>query len=231
MLKLAENLVEARITIFDRPSGEVIDMLRLQRLYTTPDIFDFIRAPALVEITVNVEKDEQHDLARLDSLVARSGCTLRRLSFEGSPTAHIATHVLPKHPSITELAIVINEWARYNATNALISHLTIPTSIATEALSSQLSAIYVGCPDESCIDYALYLKMLQSRWKADGCAPESAALLIDEGAVPDAGTLSGIDLLRQDGLDLLLLTGKEASDFMDDLVYIRRRWTKSSNRT
>ncbi|KAJ7113903.1 hypothetical protein C8R44DRAFT_795944 [Mycena epipterygia] len=112
ILKLAQNLVEARIIIFDEPSGEVIDV-PLQRLYTrTADVFDFIRAPALSEITIYVDGDDDHDLPHLDLLVARSGCTLRRLSFEGLPTAHIATHVLPKHPSITELAIVINEWAR-----------------------------------------------------------------------------------------------------------------------
>ncbi|KAJ7113894.1 hypothetical protein C8R44DRAFT_740778 [Mycena epipterygia] len=195
------------ITNLARMSANPLAMVKTQ--IQRAHIFDFIRAPALTEIAIYVEEEDEDDsLAHLEPLVARPE----------------STHVLPKHPFITELAIVINEWARYDATNAFISHLTIPALAATAAFTPQLSAMYVGCHDDSCIDYALYLKMLQSRWKVDGCALKSAALLINSGPTPDATTLSGLNLLRHDGLDLMLLEGKEASDFMDDLIYIRRRW-------
>ncbi|KAJ7113955.1 hypothetical protein C8R44DRAFT_740828 [Mycena epipterygia] len=52
-----------------------------------------------------------------------------------------------------------------HVTNTLISHLTIT---ASGVISPQLSKIYFGCNDETNIDYSLYLKLLQSRWKADG---------------------------------------------------------------
>ncbi|KAJ7623802.1 hypothetical protein FB45DRAFT_1031703 [Roridomyces roridus] len=59
ILKTAPNIVEARIIIGDdeepwpESSGELIDMLPLRRLYVSDlEVFDYIRAPALAELSV-----------------------------------------------------------------------------------------------------------------------------------------------------------------------------------
>ncbi|KAJ7113987.1 hypothetical protein C8R44DRAFT_740857 [Mycena epipterygia] len=229
LLKQVPNLVEARIAI-DFDDGpwpdplQAIDLMCLERLYVSnTEILDYLRAPALTEIALYINKNDDHNPDYLGPLVARCGCTLRRLSFKlGSPSAHVVTHILPKHPFITELAIIIGGRCLRDPANALISHLTIPNPTASAAISLHLSISYLACTNENSFDYTLYLNMLQSRRKADDCALESAALLIDSGPGPDAVTLSGLDTLRQDGLDFLFLEGKNASDIMKDFVYLPR---------
>ncbi|KAJ7113992.1 hypothetical protein C8R44DRAFT_855803 [Mycena epipterygia] len=225
ILKLAPNLIVASITLdSDRePWGEVIGILRLQRLHTLdPEILNFIKAPALTEIALYVNNN--HDLAHLEPFVARSGCTLGRLSLQGRLTAHLATHVLPKYPSITELVMTVDTSSSYNMTNAFISHLTIPNPAASTAISPQLSEISFAFTDDSSCDYSLYLRMLRSRWKPDSSVLKRAALLTNSHSVPgpDPATISRLNALRQGGLDLCLMEGKEAKGVMNDWIFVPR---------
>lgn len=230
ILKAAQNLVEAHIDVFfdEGPwpkHGEVIDMLRLQRAFVShAELLDCLKAPALTEITSYILGEDPNDLIHLDSFVVRSGCILRRLTFKWSPTAYISTEMLRKHPSITQFAIIVDphdgDFATSNDTiNALISHLTIPHPTASATMSPQLSEICFGCMDGSYFDFALYLKMLQSRWKADVCALKRAALLTDSEPGPDPATVRALEMLRQDGLNLSLLGQDDASRVIDHWMY------------
>ncbi|KAJ7142227.1 hypothetical protein C8R44DRAFT_865590 [Mycena epipterygia] len=229
MLKLAINLVAAHVTIrFDEEPWpnpiDVLELLCLQSLWISdPEILNYLKAPALKEIGFLPGLGQ--NLIHLEAFVARSGCTLRRFSFKGSITStYICTNVLPKHPSITELIILVRNPSgvpTHDMTNALISCLTIPNPTGN---APQLANIYFGCKGTTYIDYSLFLKMLQSRRKPDNSALKCAALLTVSGPGPDPATVRGLDVLRQDGLEFLLLEGEEALDVMDDWMS-STRWT------
>ncbi|KAJ7101885.1 hypothetical protein C8R44DRAFT_945843 [Mycena epipterygia] len=232
ILKGAPNLVQARIYIdFDYEpwpdSGEIIHVLRLQRLFLSDAvILNHHRAPVLQEIVFKGEEAEDTAyLSHLDPFILRSGCTLRRLSFDGTPTTCSVADILKEYPSITELAILIADLGDSERASDLISHLTIPNSNGSATMSPQLAEISFGSyNDHSYIDYILLVRMLQSRWKAKDCALHSAALLTKKlHTGPDVATLRDLDLLRREGLDLLLLQGMDASRIMDSWGYSRSR--------
>ncbi|KAJ7483486.1 hypothetical protein FB451DRAFT_107135 [Mycena latifolia] len=228
ILKLATNLVEAHIAVDfnDAPwpgSDEVINLTLLRRLYVThPEIFQYLRAPSVQEIALGLNKGDRpkHILPPLESFVMRSGCSLRRLCLYGFVADPTAVEILRKFPSVSELAIITAdaEDAAYKAVNALISNLTLPNPTGGAVLAPRLSKIHFGCENECFIDYTLYLQMLESRWKAQDCALEGAALIIRSGPRPDPTTLNALNMLRQDGLDFLFLTGSKATD-------VTNRWT------
>ncbi|KAJ7113947.1 hypothetical protein C8R44DRAFT_881514 [Mycena epipterygia] len=126
MLKQAPNLVEARIAIdFD---DELVC-----KYVSDKEILNYLQAPALTEIALYINEDDDHNLDYLEPLVARSGFT----------------RVLPKHPFITELAIIIDGRCSRDAANALISHLTIPNPTASATISPHQSKIYFACTNET----------------------------------------------------------------------------------
>ncbi|KAJ7138250.1 hypothetical protein C8R44DRAFT_767122 [Mycena epipterygia] len=223
ILALAQNLVQARIqVIFDEDdwpdSSEIIDLSRLHRLYVSNlEILKYLRTPVLQEIAFENGPEDEY-LPYLDPFMLRSGCTLRRLSFSGSPTTAAIAEILHKYPSIIELAMLVHHLDDCENADDFISHLAIldPRGCGS---SPQLSEISFGCYSDSSIDYALYLHMLQSRWKAEGCALKNAALLTSSETDLDFATLHALDTLGQDGMDILVLHGTEATDVMDGWVY------------
>ncbi|KAJ7137957.1 hypothetical protein C8R44DRAFT_766568 [Mycena epipterygia] len=224
ILTVASNLVEARIHTEGPPPdfGEIIHLLRLQRLSVShEDILGHLSAPVLQEIAFYVPEEEDPDyLLHLDPFLLRSGCSLRRLSFDGAPTTLAAVNILQKYPSITELAIIVhNMEGFYTRTNDLISQLAIPNPTGSAVVSPQLSEITFGCSDESYIDYALYLQMLRSRRNAKDCAITSAVLLTAPGTRLGVATLRGLDVLRRGGMDICVLQGTEAVSLLNSLTY------------
>ncbi|KAJ7483424.1 hypothetical protein FB451DRAFT_1555395 [Mycena latifolia] len=234
LLKLAPNLVEARITdAFDDEGpwpeqGDIINigLPKLQRLCVShAGILRYLKTPALQEIVLRWYEDDPHLLSDLDSFVVRSSCSLRRICL--SPDISTVSEILHKYPSITELVILAysrseDENAQGEGADTLVSHLTIPTGGA--AVAPQLRAIEFGCKCGTSIDCALYLKMLESRWGAQNCTLNSAALLTDSASGPDPVTLGGLRSLHKDGLDLLLLHGGQGADVMRHWTY-NARWT------
>ncbi|KAJ7483418.1 hypothetical protein FB451DRAFT_1439441 [Mycena latifolia] len=103
VLKMASNLVEARLSIaFDNePSPEhceIIDLPHLQRLYVSDTgLLRCLRAPALRETGFRMDEDD------LD--------LLRVFHPPGSLDACHVNEILQKYPSITELAILVNDIA------------------------------------------------------------------------------------------------------------------------
>ncbi|KAJ6530863.1 hypothetical protein DFH09DRAFT_1285013 [Mycena vulgaris] len=231
ILKFAPNLVQARVDITpEEPltnASETIDLLHLRRLYVSrTGVLNYLKAPTLQEIIIyRTPHDDQTHLAHLDAFVGRSGCAIRRLALRGFPNADTASDILQKHPSVTEFAVIINKpasGAPYDFVNSLISRLMFPNPTGGTAISPQLSAIYFGCQGSSYIDYSLYHSMLKSRWQAEGCSLKRSALLTEWGQKPDAATLTGLNVLRQDGLEISMLEGKEASEDIHDWTYVPR---------
>ncbi|KAJ6530794.1 hypothetical protein DFH09DRAFT_1044749 [Mycena vulgaris] len=221
ILKLALNLVQARVDVkFDEgpwpPFSQVVALLHLRQLYVSRvDILTYLRAPALQEITIQHTLNDDPTLLRhLEAFIGRSGCTLRRLCLRSSPGANVTTQILRKYPSVTELGIVINPMHPYDFADTLISQLTIPGPTGGGTISPQLYMLYFGCQRSSSINHTLYLSMLQSRWKAEGCSLQRAALLIESGPKPDAATLDGLNALRQDGMDVAISYGQDAVEEM-----------------
>ncbi|KAJ7483505.1 hypothetical protein FB451DRAFT_1234812, partial [Mycena latifolia] len=160
ILKLALNLVEVRIDIRsdedERWPDEIINLTLLRRLYVSyPKILEYLRAPALQDIGFSLEENEgpEFPLGYLEPFIVRSGWI---------PLAHTAAKILQKFPSVSELVMIVHD-PDYDRANTFISSLTIPNPTASAVLSPQLTTIYFGCSGSRCIDFTLYLKMLQSR--------------------------------------------------------------------
>ncbi|KAJ7124329.1 hypothetical protein C8R44DRAFT_783317 [Mycena epipterygia] len=232
ILTLASNLCQARIVISleeeSRPwpaSGEVIDLLCLQRLFVSDEeVLNYLRAPVLQEIGFEADRSREEDSHLIflifGAFMLRSGCALRRISFDGLPSADTATVILQKYPSITELAILVHDWYDSESANNLFSDLIILNATPKAAISPQLSRIDVGCLAHNSIDYTLFLGMLQTRWKAEGCALKAAGLLMESDKGPDPATLRDLNALRREGMALLILQGTEVLQVTDSWRYV-----------
>ncbi|KAJ7663944.1 hypothetical protein DFH06DRAFT_1128304 [Mycena polygramma] len=229
MLKLASNLIEARIEIdFDddiddpwsRPA-EIIDLHHIRRLYVSDvHVLRSLRVPVLEELAIWVPDDGVDPLpAELESLVTRSACPLRRLCLRGYPNADVTSKMLQKTLSITELAILAADADAEKDVNALMTTLTVPIVAGSTVIAPQLRFIAFGYEDDSRTDDTLFLGMVKSRWDAGDCTLKSAALLVESGHVPEPTILFGFRALRQEGLDLLLLLGGDNGDEITRLAY------------
>ncbi|KAJ6465180.1 hypothetical protein C8R47DRAFT_1326523 [Mycena vitilis] len=217
ILKLASNLIEAHIEIsFDEdswpePNG-TIDLRHVRRLYVSDiEVLAFLHVPLLEDIALMFE-DGGPNPTPLVSFLNRSRCPLRRLTVKGHPDAHITSDILRRITCITELVILSTE---VTATNALISTLTASNLGRSTTIAPQLRLIFLGCNADCYMDEKLYLEMLESRWKAEDCALKSAALIVDFGPRPDTTMVEIFSALREDGLDLFLLSGAEAGEKLD----------------
>ncbi|KAJ6580728.1 hypothetical protein B0H19DRAFT_1369243 [Mycena capillaripes] len=227
ILKLAPNLVEARITtLFDDEPwpelGEIIELPCLRRLYVShSDSLQFLLFPVLEEIAIfwdEFDAGRDDGLSRLESSLIRSSCPVRRLCLEGCPETGLSMDILNKFPSIVELAIIINSADASKEGGTLMNNL-IASSVSSRIVAPQLCCLYFGCINDGSIDHELYLAMVKTRWEADRCALKSAALLIDSRSRPSDALLSKLKDLREDGLGLVLLNGKAASIAMDDWLH------------
>ncbi|KAJ7124289.1 hypothetical protein C8R44DRAFT_734799 [Mycena epipterygia] len=204
VLTEAPNLVQANIHVgFENEAG-----------WPDPDEqFTFCISN---ETGFTVFQGDDLDLPHLEPFVARSRCTLQKISFNGTPMPQTATAILRQYPSVIELAVIV---PLSQSANNLISHLTVPDSTGIAAVSPQLSQISFGSSDDRAIDYTLYLRMLQSRWKAADCDLKGAALLTRSGKGPDPVTLRDLDALRRDGMNILVMQGAEAGRRMNGWAY------------
>ncbi|KAJ7036638.1 hypothetical protein C8F04DRAFT_1257864 [Mycena alexandri] len=229
LLQQAQNVVEARIDVRFDPnpwseSYEVIEISSLRRLYVSePEVLNRLRAPYLEEVALYCRPDNGPDIVRdLHSLVLRSSCPIGRICLKGLPTTQITTNILLKVPSIVELGIIINDSDSQASqeVNSLMADFTVLDSEAIDkSVAPHLTCLFFGCDDESYIDYNAYLEMVKSRWKSEHCALRSATLLTDSNPGPDAATLEALNILREEGLDLFLLDGAEASEMMGGWMY------------
>ncbi|KAJ7609149.1 hypothetical protein FB45DRAFT_1067153, partial [Roridomyces roridus] len=218
VLKLARNIVEARISLLDNPrrleswsdpSDPAIEMPRLKRLYVScAKVLDFLRAPALTEIALPIDGVET-PLGTLSNFFARSSCTPRRLCFKGTPKASFTAEILNEHPFLTSLTLLIDEDRLVDeSVDILHRHITMLTvNGVAPVVSPHLREIRFGVvgpsfPNEW--DHLLFLRMVQSR-RAPGshCALAHVHFLTYDSDSPalDSATLSTMDALRKDGLN------------------------------
>jgi hypothetical protein len=232
ILKLAPNLVEVRIEIsFDvKPwpdSTETLDLLCLRRLFVShPEVLDYLRVPALEELALRLLKDsgQSHNLlTSLHSFLDRSSCFLRRLTLKGYPVAESTAQILHRFPSITELIIIISYTSATTTkeANSLMRTLTVSSLPESTTVAPQLRLLFFGNTCKNCIDHTVYLDMLKSRRNAEGCALKTAALLTGLNSGPNSSTLRGLHRLRRDGLDLLLIEGRDMRDVIRGWTYHR----------
>ncbi|KAJ7173351.1 hypothetical protein C8R46DRAFT_1082554 [Mycena filopes] len=231
LLKLAQNLVEARIFVgFDDPTSsapydsEPIELPTLRRLYLSEAaLLGRLKAHRLDEIVLYCGRDHSGGseiVQDLYSFVLQSSCPLRRICLKGHPTTSVTAEILLKIPSVTEIGFYIKaEGFQSKGMNTLLRDFTVLDSADDEPIAPQLSCIFVGCDYNGAIDYKAYLEMVESRWKAPHCALTSAMLLTHRDAGPCAETLAGLKALRDRGLDLFLLNGGEASEIMGGWSY------------
>ncbi|KAJ7780043.1 hypothetical protein DFH07DRAFT_793539 [Mycena maculata] len=219
ILKQAKSLVQARI--FAEVGGvapsEILALTCLRRLYVSDVAFlEHITAPALEELAVDVD-DGPTVRACIGSFVDRSSCSLRRLCLRGWPDSLTIVEILLKAPSIMELAIIIYNSDSREAINAMVTTFGMSGSSRGRALATRLRSLSFGCKE---IDYPQYLEMMKSWRNAPGSTLESAALaVLEKGPGLDPATRIGLGLLRQGGLDLLLVEGPEAANVIGDWYY------------
>ncbi|KAJ7749272.1 hypothetical protein DFH07DRAFT_829073 [Mycena maculata] len=212
ILQAAKNLTEAWIFVFPGNTTarfETQNLPSLTRLGSSDgEILDYLRLPALQEISLSAHKSfvgGQDILVRLQSLLDRSSSPLRSLCLDGSFIPRAATPFLHACTSITELRILTGP---YPVFSPWLLELSRPGSTM---VAPHIRSIVFGCRIRD-LD-SEYLRMLKSRWKAPGSELVAASLLIPGvKGPPDAASLSALDALRQDGLDVLLLYGQEAAD-------------------
>ncbi|KAF8211005.1 hypothetical protein K438DRAFT_1808620 [Mycena galopus ATCC 62051] len=224
MLEQTWNLVEAYIINFDDEPwpeiGSIINLPSLRRLHLSdPKILNYLRAPSLEGLFFWVSRGEPPDIL-VESFLDRCACPLRRLGLSGFPDAHTTTQMLQKFPSITELVIVLDDDDARTEIDSLISTLTVTGSVSgsSAVVAPQLSSLFFGCEDDNNINYQMFLRMLKSRWEAEDCALKNAAL-VTGCCGPDPATLGALCALRQEGLDLLLRSGVEASEEINGWLY------------
>ncbi|KAJ7457216.1 hypothetical protein B0H11DRAFT_2063389 [Mycena galericulata] len=249
VLAFAPNLVEAHIqisfahelqpTVAATPGdSEILAVRSLRRLFAShAEILDHLLAPTLDEIALHMDGTSSWDVAgAFPPFLARSGCSIQRFTLTGSPSAYAALTVLNRvSSSVTALVLIYDidtdgdEDECAQAFDHLMSFLIVPdpdpntAAATTTALGPHLSEIHVGCRNGTYIDHDLYLMMLQSRCRAGNlkCRLKAATLLTHLGMGPSGTTLDGLETLRRDGLDILLMEGRDA------LIGIKG-WTYSS---
>ncbi|KAJ7639426.1 hypothetical protein FB45DRAFT_905571 [Roridomyces roridus] len=229
VLKLAPNLVEARVIIaFDSSEwpnaiNSAIDLPHLRRLYTTHvEVLDHLRTPALSEIAFWLDHDQIHQedpFDRLDAFFVRSSCTPQQLCLKGFPDASTTAEILKKYPSITSFVLIINSFDDEDVgqdvlVNAVDTHLTMLT-LGNDPISPHLRSISFATTQSIPIDYPLFLKMLQSRRRNPYSALCSAAFLTREGPDPDPVTRVRLEALRDAGLGLCVESGQKTNMRMD----------------
>ncbi|KAF7352502.1 F-box domain-containing protein [Mycena venus] len=182
MLEHTPNLVEARIIIAfeDEPwpeSGEIMRFSFLRRLCVSiPHILEFLRFPVLEEIAIEVDhRGGRNILSYLEFSVGRSVCRLRKVFFNGCPV--IATEVLEKFPSIIELAIIVETHEDSLEFNSLMRSLTISEAAGSKVVAPNLRSLSFASINKGWMVSGIYLEMVKSRWEAEQCALESAAVL------------------------------------------------------
>ncbi|KAJ7780063.1 hypothetical protein DFH07DRAFT_1025818 [Mycena maculata] len=221
VLKLAENFVQAHIYVSVDESAfhEPLTLPFLRRLYVSNVSFlDSITVPFLEEIGLSVAPDDA--LGSFRSFIDRSSCIPRRLCVTGYPDS-TSTEILLKCPSIVELVVILYDPDANENINTLMSTLVVSPlgGSSRTARVPHLRSIFFGCENEIDIDWTHYIEMLESRWRAPGCTLEAAAVVSVKRPGPNPAALTRLKMLRQDGLDLLLLEGWEASDILGTWVF------------
>ncbi|KAJ6462358.1 hypothetical protein C8R47DRAFT_98096 [Mycena vitilis] len=239
LLPLATSVVEACITLsFPQApipdSRKMIELKWLRRLYVSDwhknlELLKPLSAPvleelALGEIAIDGEGGEggTEIPPHLDAFLARSS-SIRSLRLAGRADPDVIVEILHRYPSIVELAIAISGWNIRDMAETLITDLTISDTAPPTIVAPQLRSLSLGWDTElECpIDSPPFLEMVKSRMKTEHCDLKQIALLTEQTFGPNS-TVAELRMLREEGLDLLLLEGVDASEVIDGWIFHRR---------
>ncbi|KAJ7609328.1 hypothetical protein DFH06DRAFT_187316 [Mycena polygramma] len=234
ILRLATRLVEACITSDQTlipDAGGIIEMAHLRRLYMYDDAnlesLKSLRTPvleelALAQIAIDSDVGGTEILPHLDAFLARSPF-VRSLRLEECADPVVILDILHRFPSIVELAIAAAASSVGEMIDTLVTDLTVSDAAAPKIVAQQLRSLSLGweTESESPIDYPPFLEMVKSRMKTEHCNLKEIALLTEQTFGPNP-TLAELKMLREEGLDLLLLEGAEASEVIDGWIFHRR---------
>ncbi|KAJ6453803.1 hypothetical protein C8R45DRAFT_1038896 [Mycena sanguinolenta] len=236
LLRSLPNIEDARIRRhFDDDEdgfvpGEPIDVLKLRRLYVTdPAIFDYLRAPALEEISMqSTRPDLVEGWCSLERFLVRSACALRRLCIPGRLQTQSMAALLQQYPSLTEIAVIDGIAQGETEREILATYLTLFTvsdSTPSKLVFPHMTEIGLACDTGDSILFPLFLSMLESRRKVPGCALKAGELLFTNSLVqPDQRSVARLEPLREAGLRVSLLYGRNARYRVDEWVH-NVEWT------
>ncbi|KAJ7623617.1 hypothetical protein FB45DRAFT_797861 [Roridomyces roridus] len=228
VLKLASNLVEARVTVSsddtDWPEAspdQVIDLPQLQRLYvSSQEVLRYLQAPILSEIGFIVAEDEE--LAGLDAFLVRCSCKPQQLLLEGLLDAEMTKKILEKHTFLNRILLVFTSRDIRNFDdNILASSIGAHLSMLARGIAPQLKDISLGTEARFGVDYPLFARMLRAR-RGPGSVLGAAAFVTIQGPSPDPLTLAELDALAKDGLSLVLQSRKDAERSINAWSYATR---------
>ncbi|KAJ7602852.1 hypothetical protein DFH06DRAFT_354257 [Mycena polygramma] len=233
ILRLAKNLVEACITNFEQALipdvGEMVELAHLRRLYVDDvgkfGILSFLRVPVLEEfatgtkIAIGNEDEGTHILPHLDAFLTRCS-SIRSLRLDPSADNNVIIDILHRFPSIVELAISLEN--RREKGDTLVADLTVSDAAMPMTVAPQLRSLSLGWEAGFNIDYTALLEMVKSRMRADDCALKQIVLLLTEGTFGHDSKFTELKMLSEEGLDVVVLDGVDASEVMDDWVFHRR---------
>ncbi|KAJ6462356.1 hypothetical protein C8R47DRAFT_1158385 [Mycena vitilis] len=108
--------------------------------------------------------------------------------------------------------------------NTLVMVLTLSDAAAPTIVAPQLRSLFLRREtDPQCrIDYPTLLRMIKSRMETDHCDLKCIALLTERAFGPVDPTLAELNMLCEEGLQVLLLDGLDASEAIDGWVFHRR---------
>ncbi|KAF7342652.1 hypothetical protein MSAN_02022200 [Mycena sanguinolenta] len=241
ILKTLPNLQEVRIVRnFDNDHGwpergETIDLPHLRRLYVNdPICLDYLRAPILEVIALGTSTDDTVEACHsVESLLTRSSCSPRCLRIQGPLDEGCTALLLQNHASFTDIAVTDDVHDDEDTQREILSSsLSLFTTTTSLVLLPHITKIGLACQNADASVYPLLLATLTSRWNVGECALKAVELLfLDSAPDPDPESLARIEMLRQDGLQISLLSGDAASDRNDRWLFrttwARNRWARS----
>ncbi|KAF8154384.1 hypothetical protein K438DRAFT_1778014 [Mycena galopus ATCC 62051] len=211
ILTEALNLREAYIIIpfpqewQDVDDHVIIYLHAMQLLFISyPQVLNYIRIPNIEIVSIQIGYDE---ISGFEQWIRSFGYHFhpRRMVLIGEPTAHLATWILGKNPSVVEFGFFIQtlDAEKRSELNHLLAALTITSS--TTPVAAHLSSIYMGSAHTHNMSHILCLAMISSRHTTKGCGLKRAEFA-NPGTNPGPSIIQGFDLLNKSGENFSLAT-------------------------
>ncbi|KAJ6474883.1 hypothetical protein C8R45DRAFT_383169 [Mycena sanguinolenta] len=131
-------------------------------------------------------------------------------------------------PSFTEIAVAeVDECDpdnQHEILSTVVALFTISNSTPSSVIFPHITEIGFACQRADAVVFPLFLNMLESEWKARGCALESTELVClgypAQGLQPNPRSLARIEKLRQAGLRISLLFRQVAQDCVNGWLHL-----------
>ncbi|KAJ7607888.1 hypothetical protein FB45DRAFT_1067638 [Roridomyces roridus] len=212
ILSVSPGLIQAHISAFPvlpdpEPNPEVIQLSQLQCLYVSHvDLLQYFKVPVLEQVTLRVTSDELDITPALHRFIVDTASTVRRLGLRGLPDTGLASQILARYTSITELAILIFGGDGYQYTehefsipNALISLLDIPpvSEGSPVVIAPKLTHVHIAFEDLLPVNADIFVRMLETRSQLPGGALRAVTVTMEQDPQLPAYILEKLNGLRE----------------------------------